>query len=153
MQQVLMHRAGTATPRFELRENPRNQAPLSFEDAEAGVRVPRLGSQDLLAIARYAADVGFHIDGFIIEDHTLSPVPTEETDELSETLVNILARDGAFAAALFLDDEFGFYVTGVRLTSADLRSFTLLREGVTRSPAETHLEDFLARAWTVVHFS
>jgi len=153
MQQVLMHRAGTAPPRFELRENPRNQASLSFEDADAGVRVPRLGSQDLLAIARYAADVGFRIDGFIIEDHTLTPVPIEETDELSEKLVNILAQNGAFAAALFLDDEFGFYVTGVRLTSADLRSFTLLREGATRSPAESHLEDFLARAWTVVHFS
>ncbi|WIJ45575.1 hypothetical protein [Curtobacterium citreum] len=153
MQQVLMYRTGSSTPRFELRENPSNQSPGSFEDAQAGARVPRLGTQDLLAIARYATANGFTLNGFVIEDQALTRVPEELEQEISEELIPVLIRDGVAHAAAIIDDEYGYYVTGVKLTGHDRRPFTLLREGVTRTQPETHLEDFLQAAWTAVHFS
>jgi len=153
MQQVLMYRTGSAAPRFELRENPLNQSPESFEDAQAGARIPRLGTQDLLAIARYATTNGFSVDGFLIEDQTLTRVPEEVEQEISEELVPVLIGDGVARAAAMIDDEYGYYVTGVKLTGRDQRPFTLLREGATRTQPETHLEEFLQAAWTAVHFS
>lgn len=153
MQQVLMYRTGSSAPRFELRENPSNQSPVSFEDAKAGARIPRLGTQDLLAIARYAARKRFHIDGFLIEDHGLTRVPDDVEQEVSAELVDVLMSDGVARAAAVIDDEYGYYVTGVKLTGPDLHTFTLLREGVTRAQPETHIEEFLVDAWMAVHFS
>lgn len=153
MQQVLMHRADGAAPRFELRDNPGNRSPLSFEDQTSGTRIPRLGTEDLLAIAKYAERSGLHVDGFTLEDHAFSALPDEAQDELSDVLADVLRRDGVAEASRLIDEDFGYYVTGVKLTTADLRSFTLLREGVTRTTPAVHLEHFLDEAWGAVRFS
>jgi len=153
MQQVLMRRVGSGAPRFDLLDNPKNLAPLAFEKPREGVRVPRLGTQDLLAIASFATRTGYRIDGFIIEDRSFTRVSDDLEETVSDALAKTLEEEGVFQAAVLADETWDVYVTGVKLTTADLRTVTLLRQGAARSAESFDIRQFLSGAWTAVHFS
>jgi hypothetical protein len=153
MQQVVMRRDGGPIPRFELRDNPLNRAPLSFEEPAAGFRIPRLGSQDILGIAAFALRNGFRIDNFVIEDQTFTRIDDDIAEEVSADLLRALTEKGPAAAATLIDRDWGYYVTGIVLTTPDLHTISLLRQGVTRTSDRYPTDAFLASAWQAVHFS
>lgn len=153
VQQVVMLLDGPA-PEFEVRENPLNQAPLSFEDLDSGRRIPRLGSQDILRIAEFALSTGFSVDYLQIADRALTTLPEELAKPVSKRLLRTLKEHGAVAAAVRFQNEWpSYFVTGVFMTTPDNTSLRLLREGVAWNPSNWSVRRFLSDAWRAVRFS
>lgn len=153
VQQVVMRLDGD-TPTFETQENPHSRAPLSFEDASHGLRIPRLGTPDILRIAEYAVTSGYVLDGFQISDHTMTNVQDPLASKVSRELVKALSNGSAAADAedLLLERWPGLSVTGVTLTTPDHRTARLLRQGVFWAPSGWSPIRFLGDAWQAVHF-
>lgn len=154
VQQVLMRIDGGA-PSFETTDNPGSRAPMSFEDPSHGVRIPRLGSQDILRIAEFAARTGYHLDGFQLGDSTLTPVGEALGERVSKQLVKRLRR-GETAADVddYLAAEWPtLAVIGVVLTTPALGTARLQRQGVLSGPSDWSPKEFLTNAWQAVRFS
>ncbi|MCS3442200.1 hypothetical protein [Microbacterium phyllosphaerae] len=153
VQQVLMRLDG-GTPTFETHDNQAGRSPLSFEDVEHGLRIPRLGSQDILRIAEYASGAGYHIDSFQLSDHTLTHVAEPLAGKVSKKLVKRL-NAGVSAADVedLLREEWpGLIITGVMLTTPEHSTASLQRQGVFWSPAGWSPTRFLSDAWQVIRF-
>lgn len=154
VQQVLMRIDGGA-PTFETADNPNSRAPISFEDRSHGVRIPRLGSQDILRIAEFAVRNGYTVNGFQLGDSILTPVAEQLGEKVSKQLVKRLRR-GESAADVddFLGEEWpSLAVIGVELTTPSLGSARLQRQGVLSGPADWSPIPFLTNAWRAVRFS
>ncbi|WP_096359269.1 hypothetical protein [Microbacterium sp. TPU 3598] len=153
VQQVVMRLTG-ATPTFETQENPDGLPPLSFEDNGRGVRIPRLGTQDILAIAEYAARSGYRIDSFQLADHTLTNLQDPLAATVSAKLKKMLesGKDARAAENLLLERWPSLNVTGLSLTTPDLRTVRIQRQGILSASADWASTRFLADAWQAVHF-
>lgn len=142
-------------PSFETTDNPNSRAPMSFEDASHGVRIPRLGSQDILRIAEFALHNRYTLNNFQLGDSKLTPVAESLGDKVSKQLVKRLRR-GESAADVddFLANEWpSLAVIGVELTTPSLGSARLQRQGVLSGPADWSPTAFLTNAWQAVRFS
>lgn len=142
-------------PSFETADNPDSRAPISFEDRRHGVRIPRLGSQDILRIAEFAVRDGYTVNGFQLGDSMLSPVAESLGEKVSKQLLKRLRR-GESAADVddFLADEWPtLAVIGVELTTPNLGSARLQRQGVLSGSADWSPIPFLTNAWRAVRFS
>lgn len=154
VQQVLMRFTGDA-PSFETTDNPDSRAPITFEDASHGVRIPRLGTQDILRIAEFALRNGYRLDGFQIGDGALAPVQEPLAGKVSRQLVKRFGK-GANAAdvdAYLVDEWPSMSVLGVILTTPQMGTARLQRQGVVSAPSGWSPTSFLAKAWNAVHFS
>lgn len=153
VQQVVMRLDG-GTPTFETQENPLSKAPLSFEDASHGLRIPRLGTQDILRIAEFAVSSGFALDGFQVSDRTMTSVQDPLASKVSRELVRALTNGvpAADVEDLLLERWPSLSVTGVTLTTPDHRTARLQRQGVFWAPSGWSPIRFLGDAWQAVHF-
>lgn len=152
VQQVVMRLKGD-TPTFETQENPEGLPPLSFEDDRQGLRIPRLGTQDILAIAEFASRSGYRIDSFQLADHTLTNVQDPLAAKVSKELKQVLEAGGARAAEdLLLNLWPTLNVTGVSLTTPDMRTARLQRQGILSTSAGWSPIRFLSDAWQAVRF-
>lgn len=118
-------------------------------------RTLRLGSQDLIRLAGYAADHNFVVKGFAVADAFLSPLDLDEQSSASAAMIEILSRygDGELNAAM--DDDFdGLYVTGVELISPSkgLR-ISVRRQGYVETTIIEDAERLLNSAWRELHLS
>ncbi len=154
VQQVLMRIDGGA-PSFETADNPNSRAPMSFEDKSHGVRIPRLGSQDILRIAEFALHNRYHLNGFQLGDWRLTPVAEPLGDKVSRQLVKRLKRgDSAADVDDYLAEEWpSLAVIGVEFTTPNLGAARLQRQGVLSGPEDWSPTAFLANAWQAVRFS
>lgn len=153
VQQVVM-RLKDGTPTFETQDNPEGLSPLSFEDSTRGVRIPRLGTQDILALAEFASKSGYKIDSFMLADHTLTNIQDPLASKVSKDLKKVLesGQNARAAEDMLLERWPSLNVTGVSLTTPDLRTVRFQRQGIVSSSAGWSPIRFLSDAWQAVHF-
>lgn len=151
--QVIVHKHRSDQPVFEAVSNSKSVPPLSFEDLAHDVYVPRLGSDDLLHIAAFAASTGFYVDGFNILGRHGSPLDEDQLERVSAELLANLASGANYAATVFSRNYPGHFVAGLVLTSSDMHSLVLRRLGVVETDLPSLATAFLAAAWNRVHFA
>ena len=67
-QQLLLRDRRDGGADVEAVDNPGNVRPVDFEDAASGVRIPHLGSQDLLRLASALTTSGYRLREIDIRD-------------------------------------------------------------------------------------
>lgn len=120
------------TAELDLVVNTNGAPPSTFEDIEAGVRVPHFGGAALLRAAARAMTLGFVVSR--IEFDGQGPVTLRDPDEMAEAsdeVLQVLQSSGALDAQGFLDHVYeNFMVSGVQFYSPETRAVTLRRDGV-----------------------
>lgn len=149
LSQVLIERDPAGRPMVQVVENPTSKKPRTFENRARGLRVPHFGSTDLILLAEYFSDRDFHIDLIEVANSGLSPLEENEEDRVSREMLSALRTGGAEAAMRTLDAQpGGLVVIGLRLTSTDLRSFSIRRDGVAHSSRPTTIVSALRDAFS-----
>jgi hypothetical protein len=152
--QVVMLREPSGSLRFSSVDNPGNKRPTAFENRDAGVFIPRLGSQDLLDIALWASRTGYHVDLIDFADDSMNRLDETVNEEVSARVMQVLLEQGTDAALDLLDAEFsGHSVIGVHLTDGELDSIMVGRSGVVWADDDVSVVEFFSRAWGATHFS
>lgn len=131
--------------KLDLVANDSGKPPLSFEDPEHGVRVPRLGPAALVEIADRARQHGYTVTRFELAgaDARLLADSAEESD-VSEVLIEALSVRGKDMVFGLLNHDFRSYlIAGVRLYSDTTRQVTLRRNGVIDGSEDDRLESFV----------
>lgn len=130
--QLVLRGPERRTAALDLVENERGVPPLAFEDADAGVRVPRIGGAALLRAAARALEIGFTVVRIEFDGQgQLTLRDAGETDEASDSVIRVLETLGAADAEGFLDHVYERYiVSGIQVYSSATRSITLRRDGV-----------------------
>lgn len=150
--QLVARRLLSDDPEFQAVSNQEDAHPMSFEDARLGVRVPRLGSDDLIHIARFALNEGFYVDGFVILGRHGSPIDDEQYQIISKQLIDDLTAGATYASAQFSRRNPGYFIAGIDMTTPDMHSLLVRRLGVIETDAPDIATDFLKSAWRTVRF-
>jgi hypothetical protein len=152
--QVIMKASGHSAPEFFMVDNPENRKPASFEDRNANIRIPRFGSHDLAGLAAIATSLGFEIEEFEIVDSSMNALPEKQQRKVSKRLRKALTQGGGTEVVRVLLDEYPtFRIDGIDVLTKDHSSFVLRRNGVAVVEAGVSPREFLASAWTLMHFA
>lgn len=156
--QLVLRGVSRDVARVDLIENSGGRAPLSFEDVSHGVRVPRLGTPELVAIAQQVLDetdrggaymMGtFEIAGpdmKLLRDH-------KQEAAVSKALLKALKKQGTPAVFGLLNHEYrGYTVAGIRFYKPGAQVTTVRRNGVVLSGGNEGVVDLIRRAWNKVN--
>jgi hypothetical protein len=134
---------------------PRNAGddPVAFDRPESGQIVPRLGSRDLIRLAGFAVDHGYLLDAVIVRDRTMSPLPSELEDEVSDRLVETLRSGAPLANDALSGDRGPYTVVEIELTTSDMETIRVGRLGTVESFSDDATSGLMEPAWTQLHLS
>ncbi|MFJ4166112.1 hypothetical protein ACIPY5_11200 [Microbacterium sp. NPDC089698] len=118
-------RAGSDTLKMEPADD---RCPQEFEDPSQNRRVPRLGSYDLVRLARFAKNHNYEIDVFRGLGRDGSALNDDEAETLTRALMPLIDDLPAIAAALS-STWVGYVITSVQLTSPTLHQLRIWRMG------------------------
>lgn len=128
--------------------NPGNAPSISFENRDAGVYIPRLGSQDFIRLAVRALQRGWEVERFEILDSTQSSVGESREHEVSEAIATAASIGGITAAVSLLTTSYPtFSVSGVELVASDDTSVILRRGGVLLTDEGASPKSFIEDIW------
>ncbi len=151
--QVLVRALDSGSPEFLAVDNPQNRDPISFEDRAQKIRVPRLGSQDLLYIASFALAHGFELDAFELVNESLERLDQDEQEAISDVLIEaLLSRGPEEALRLLVESYPATGIVGVEFVDGEHHGFVIRRNGVADAEPGASPLDLLTSAWPTVRF-
>ena len=146
-----------SNPTVDIAPNRDSAPPITFEDLDEDVRIPRLGSRNLIVLAEYLQRSGFRVDGFQLADAYMSAVGGLNAKQASKALSKALKKHGASRVRdLLATDWRPLVVTGIDFTTPTLDTLTIRRNGVIVGSELHHpetriaLETTLTEAWRQV---
>lgn len=147
--QVVVHFMASAEPELMILENPSGVASISFQEAQDDYYVPRLGTQDLLKLAHYAAHHGWEIDKLELQDSvTAASLDEQDEERISESILRHLGSESLTRLIEYFIDRFPTVnVIGVEFVREDHRAVTLRRNGVAIAEDGVSPLEVLSPAW------
>ncbi|MFJ3474329.1 hypothetical protein ACIPJ1_15410 [Microbacterium maritypicum] len=125
--QLILERTSAGSDALEM-EPAGDRSPQEFEDPSRNRRVPRLGSYDLIRVARFAKEHNYEIDAFRGLGRDGSALTDDETDALTRALLPLIDDLPAVAEALSSTWS-GYVITSVQMTSPNLHQLRVWRMG------------------------
>ena len=129
-----------------------DRAPFSFESPSAHTWVPRLGTYDLLRVAKWVSDRDYLIDEVHAVGADGAPIDGSDEELLNQELIPRIS-DPRMAADLLRSRFPGYTLVSIALTSPTMHHLRLRRLGQVdtddRDEAGASLED----AWRELQFS
>lgn len=143
--QLLIH---TDNHELETRANPDDQPSFAFEDSRNHVFVPRLGSEDLVALAFLGRANDLSVRGLTLCDHRLQLLDDDtQTRYSAELLTELKAGNAKQLTAILNTDLRGIYVCGVDFYSPTAKAFTIRTNGSVTARNLTAVRTFLTKAF------
>lgn len=128
--------------------------PAVFDKPDQGQVVPRLGSKDLLRLAAFALRSDYFVDSITVRDRTMSPLPMDEEERVSERLVEQLSDSGPNLPVNALSGEHGPYtIVEIELLSQHAETIRVGRLGVVATDSERALNELLLATWNELHLT
>ncbi|KEP72758.1 hypothetical protein HR12_40545 [Microbacterium sp. SUBG005] len=135
-------------------DNTRELEPTEFDKPQEGQTVPRLGSADLLRLAANAENFGYHLAGIALRDRSMSPLPQEADERLSEELTEAI-RQGQVEEAqrLLLGERGPLAVVSIHMIGELDDDVHVGRLGVFASDSAEAMRKLIAPAWKRLQLS
>jgi hypothetical protein len=143
------------TPEFRVKSNNSGLSPFEFQHPGKKQFIPNFGSQDLVRLAGYLANVdNYRIESFRIAYSNYHRLDSELEEEISLGLLKCFAQGGVHAVLELLDGNFENYVVlGVKLIAPNLSALLLQRHGILDAEKGIDVPAILSKAWMDLQLS